>query len=233
MVVVAAGRGTRLGAADKVCLSLGGKPILGHVLDAVERAGSVRDVVVVVGEHTRAAAEELVRAGAYAKVRALVIGGERRQDSVAAGLAVVPDGTEVVLVHDGARPLASPDLFDRCASAARRGGAAIAAMPVSDTVKRVVDGRVVATVPRAGLWAAQTPQGFRRELLQAALDRLASTAGDAPLFTDEAALFEALDLPVEVVAGEAANLKITRPEDLVLAEALLSRGRDESRRTDR
>ncbi len=222
-VIVAAGRGRRLGAPDKVFLPLGGRPILAYALDAAERATAVRDVILVVGEHTRATADDLVLSGPYDKVLAIVTGGEQRQHSVAAGVAAVPADTEVVIVHDAARPLAPPALFDRCAAAALGTGAAIAAIPVADTLKRVAAGRVVGTVPRDGLWAAQTPQAFRRALLQDALDRLAATSDVmTPPFTDEAALFEWLGLSVEVVVGAVTNLKVTRRDDLPVVEALVA-----------
>ena len=217
VVVVAAGRGERLGVPAKVLLPLAGRPMLAHVLDAVEEAVSIEDVIVVVGAHTREAVEGMIAAGPWGKVRAVVSGGEQRQDSVAAGVAAVPPSSDVVLVHDGARPLAPPALFDRCAAAAAETGAAIAAVPVADTLKRVADGRVAGTVDRAGLWAAQTPQGFRRNVL---VDAIARCAG-LPAVTDESGLCEALGIPVAIVPGEPSNLKVTRPEDVAVAEALL------------
>nr|MBA3416350.1 2-C-methyl-D-erythritol 2,4-cyclodiphosphate synthase [Chloroflexia bacterium] len=138
-----------------------------------------------------------------------------RQDSVVAGLAATP-AAEVVVVHDGARPLASAALFDACVAAARETGAAIAAVPVADTLKLVEAGRIVRTVDRAGVWAAQTPQAFRRALLL----ELFARAGERSV-TDEAALCEALAIPVAVVEGSPANIKVTRPGDLAVAEALL------------
>ena len=215
-VVVAAGRGERLGMPDKILLPLAGRPMLAHVLDAVEGA-AVDAIVLVVGGHTRAAVEDLVVAGPWRKIGAIVPGGERRQDSVAAGVAAVPPAAEVVVIHDGARPLAPPALFDRCVAAAAAAGAAIAAVPVADTLKRVEGTRITSTVDRAGLWAAQTPQAFRRALLVDAIAR----CDDRSVMTDEAGLCEALGIPVEVVLGSPSNLKVTRPEDLPVAEALL------------
>jgi len=214
-VVVAAGRGQRLGAPAKVLLPLAGRPMLAHSLDALERSATVREVVLVVGTHTRAAVEALLAGGPWTLPVVVVEGGERRQDSVAAGLAAVPGAAEVVLVHDAARPLAPPALFDRCAVAAAETGAAIAAIPVADTLKRVEAGRVAATVDRDGLWAAQTPQGFRREFLAAVVDRCGGEA-----VTDEAGLCQALGIPVAVVPASPTNLKVTRPEDVSLAESL-------------
>ena len=216
-IVVAAGRGQRLGLPDKVLLPLAGRPMLAHVLDALQSAEAIRAVILVVGEHTRAATELLLAGGSWPKVEAVVAGGDRRQDSVAAGVAAVPAWAEVVVVHDAARPLAPPALFDRCVAAAAATGAAIAAAPVADTLKRVSAGRVVTTVDRDGLWSAQTPQAFRRVLLLDALD----LCRGPELFTDEAGLCETLGLPVAIVPSTAANLKVTHREDIAIAEALL------------
>ena len=139
-VVVAAGRGERLGAPEKVLLPLAGRPMLAWSLRALERAETIGSVVVVAGSHTLDAVGQLVRDEGFAKVHAIVAGGERRQDSVGAGLAALPEGIEIVVIHDGARPLAEPELFDRCAAAAAESGAAIAATPVADTLKRVAEG---------------------------------------------------------------------------------------------
>ena len=217
-VVVAAGQGDRFGAADKILLPLGGRPLVARVLDTIQAIATVQEVVVVVGRHTRDAVELLVADESWSKVRAIVDGGPRRQDSVANGIATTSDHVPLVVVHDAARPLATADLFDRCLRAALGRGAAIAAIPVSDTLKRVSDGVVRATVPRHDLWAAQTPQAFRRDLLLAALAHEIATTST---FTDEAGLVEALGLPVAVVLGESSNLKITVAADLALAEAFL------------
>ena len=215
-VVVAAGRGERLGAPEKVLLPLAGRPMLAWSLLALERAESIGPVVVVAGPHTRKAIARLVRDEGFAKVQAIVAGGERRQDSVAAGLAALPLGIEIVVIHDGARPLAEPDLFDRCAAAAAEGRAAIAAIPVADTLKRVAAGAISGTIDRAGLWAAQTPQAFRLESL-----RQVMAVNPGETVTDEARCFETAGVPVAVVPASLANLKVTHPEDIAVADALL------------
>lgn len=217
-VVVAAGRGQRLAAPDKVLMPLAGQPMLAWSLEAIAATPEIGTVIVVAGEHTISAVEALVRARGFHKVVAIVPGGERRQDSVAAGLAALPAQTEVVLIHDGARPLADADLFRRCAVAAAATGAVIAAMPVADTLKRVTDAdRVISgTVDRSSLWAAQTPQAFRLDVLQRAF---AVNAGAD--VTDEALLCEAAGIPVQVVPSSSANLKVTHPEDVAVADALL------------
>jgi 2-C-methyl-D-erythritol 4-phosphate cytidylyltransferase/2-C-methyl-D-erythritol 2,4-cyclodiphosphate synthase len=217
-VVVAAGRGQRLAAPDKVLMPLAGQPMLAWSLEAIAATPEIGTVVVVAGEHTIAAITALVQERGFHKVAAVVPGGERRQDSVAAGLAALPEQTEVVLIHDGARPLADADLFRRCAEAAVATGAVIAAMPVADTLKRVtdVDRVITGTVDRTSLWAAQTPQAFRLDVLQRAF---ALNAGAD--VTDEALLCEASGIPVQVVPSSSANLKVTHPEDVAVADALL------------
>ncbi|MDF2762471.1 MAG: ispDF [Thermomicrobiales bacterium] len=216
-MVVAAGRGERLGAPEKVLLPLAGRAMLAWSLRALERAETIGPVVVVAGSHTLDAVGHLVRDEGFTKVQAIVAGGERRQDSVGAGLAALPEGVEIVVIHDGARPLAEPELFDRCAAAAAESGAAIAATPVSDTLKRVTkEGAITRTVDRGGLWAAQTPQAFRLALL-----RRAKAANPGETVTDEAGLCEAAGVPVSVVPASPANLKVTRAEDIPVADALL------------
>ena len=190
--------------------------MLAWSLLALERAATIGSVIVVAGSHTREAIAGLVRDGGFGKVQAVVAGGERRQDSVAAGLAVLPAGIEIVAIHDAARPLAGSDLFDHCVQSAADNGAAIAATPVADTLKRVDTGVITGTVDRAGLWAAQTPQAFRLDVL---LRAIAANAGET--VTDEARLCEAVGVPVVVVPASLANLKVTHPEDIAVAEALL------------
>jgi 2-C-methyl-D-erythritol 2,4-cyclodiphosphate synthase/2-C-methyl-D-erythritol 4-phosphate cytidylyltransferase len=190
--------------------------MLAWSLRALDRARTIGSVVVVAGPHTQEAIAQLVRNEGFAKVQAVVTGGERRQDSVAAGLAVLPDRIEIVVIHDGARPLAEAELIDACVRAAAETGAAIAATPVVDTLKRVAAGEIAATVDRTGLWAAQTPQAFRLATLRRAMDACAEAT-----VTDEALVCEAAGVPVRVVPASAANLKVTRAEDIAVAEALL------------
>mgnify|MGYP000474587656 CR=1 FL=1 len=221
-VVVAAGRGTRIGDPDKVLVPLAGWPMLAWSLAAIEQTDVIGAVIVVVGAHTRIAISHLVRDEGFSKVRAIVDGGERRQDSVAAGLDALPQQTDIVVIHDAARPLATPELFTRAARAAAEFGAAIAATPVADTLKRVDEDTIVETVDRTGLWAAQTPQAFRLEVLRAAM-----AAGAGETITDEARLCEAASIPVTIVQSSLANLKVTLPDDVAVAEALLRAREDQ------
>jgi 2-C-methyl-D-erythritol 4-phosphate cytidylyltransferase len=173
-------------------------------------------VVAVPGEDVLAWRRRL---RACRKVRAVVAGGPERQESVARGLAAVPATAAWILVHDGVRPCITPALVRRVVDAARVHGAAVAALPVAETLKRGAEGWVKETVPRDGLWAIQTPQGFRAALLREAHRR---AAADRVVGTDDAALVERVGVPVRLVAGLPGNVKITRPEDLPLARRLLA-----------
>lgn len=216
-IIVAAGRGTRYGAEHKVLLPLHGRTVLAWVLDAFAHASTVASLVIVAGPHTRSEIEHLAQ-DAMLPVT-VVVGGQRRQDSVAAGVRAAGQ-CAIVVVHDGARPLVEPALIDETARRAARTGAAIAAAPVTDTLKRVdAAGIIRETIPRDALWAAQTPQAFRRERL---VDLMTSPAFLTATFADEAALFEAAGEPVAVVPSHGANPKVTHPGDLALVEALLA-----------
>jgi 2-C-methyl-D-erythritol 4-phosphate cytidylyltransferase len=231
-LLLAAGRGERLGSdLPKAFVPLAGRALLLHALDALCAAPGVDRVVPVVARAELPRLEALLRAerprlealrreaGRPCAVADPVAGGAERQDSVRAGLAALPADAELVAVHDAARALVRPEAVARVVAAARAEGAALLAVPARDTVKRVVEGRSVATPPRAELWAAQTPQVFRVELLREALAR---AAADGYVGTDDAELVERLGVPVRVVPGDADNLKITHAEDLVVAEALLA-----------
>jgi 2-C-methyl-D-erythritol 4-phosphate cytidylyltransferase len=218
-IIVAGGKGERFGAPDKVFLPLGGRPLIAHILDTTEQSFAVQDVVLVVGEHTRGTALDLIAESGWSKVRSVVAGGSRRQDSVAAGLAATSLATEIVAIHDGARPLVTPAHFNSCITEASETGAAIAAAPITDTLKRVSGGKITGTVPREHLWAAQTPQAFRVDLLRRAIEYAEAEQLEV---TDEASIFEAMGIPVAIVSSTSANLKITHQDDLWIAEALFA-----------
>ncbi len=208
-IVVAAGRGERFGG-DKQAADLGGRPVVAH--SVATAAGASDGVVVVVAAERRTEAVALL--DGIDGVAAVVDGGATRSASVRAGLAAVPDDAEVVLVHDGARPLASADLFARVVDAVRAGAdAVVPGVPVADSL-RATDGSVV---DRDAVIAVQTPQGFPAGRLRSAH----ASGGDA---SDDATLVEAVGGTVVVVDGEPANLKITRPVDLALAAAALGDG---------
>jgi 2-C-methyl-D-erythritol 4-phosphate cytidylyltransferase len=216
-IILAAGRGTRMGpAADKVFADLAGRPVLAWTLLAFQRAAAIDRIVVATRPDCLARVAEIAGAAGIAKPLAVVVGGERRQDSVAAGLAALDAAVEVVSVHDAARPLVRPDEIDDGVRLARQHGAVVLGAPVVDTIKRVgADGRIVDTPARSELVAALTPQTFRVDLLRRAH---AASGGDA---TDDAALVERLGAPVHVHPGSRRNLKITTPDDLIVAEAFL------------
>ncbi|MET7637267.1 2-C-methyl-D-erythritol 4-phosphate cytidylyltransferase [Streptomyces sp. NPDC005438] len=233
-VIPAAGRGVRLGpGTPKALRPLGGTPMLIHAIRALTQARAVSLVVVVAPPD----GTEEVRAALYAHplpddaVEVLVVaGGENRQESVRLGLAALPDTVDVVLVHDAARPLVPVELVDAVAAAVRGGRPAVVpALPVPDTVKEVKPGEggepepVVATPDRSRLRAVQTPQGFDRATLAEAHQRLADEPGEGA--TDDAGMVERLGAPVVLVPGHQEAFKVTRPLDLVLAEAVLARRR--------
>ena len=216
-IIAAGGQGARFGADQpKQLLALRGRSLLQRALDAVLASPVVTDVVVALPASILAAPPDYLR---RPRVR-LVEGGASRQASVAAAFAVARQQASLVVVHDAARPLVSPALIARTIEAAARDGAAIAALPVHDTVKRgSVDGLVTGTVLREGLFVAQTPQAFRVDVLARALAGPAE--GEA---TDEAMLVERAGHPIRLVEGDPRNLKITTVEDMRMAESYLSSG---------
>jgi 2-C-methyl-D-erythritol 4-phosphate cytidylyltransferase len=218
-IIVAAGSGVRFGASNKAFADLAGRPLVAYSLDTFQAATSIERIVLVAGDHTLLEAQSLAATGQWDKFERFVRGGLRRQDSVQSGLACIEALDSLVAIHDAARPFVRVTDIDRCVSAAVKSGAAILAAPVTDTLKRVENDRILKTVPRDNLWAAQTPQVFAVEALQAALraaDERALTV------TDEASLFEALGRDVVIVEGSSTNFKITVPADLVLAEAMIA-----------
>ena len=218
-VIVAAGEGRRMGGAAKPLLKLAGREIILHTLERFA-ASTVGKAIVVVSERERASFERLLAAAKLKRLEwVLQNGGARRQDSVARGLDALDRDCEIVVVHDAVRPLVPPALIDRCVAAAEKDGAAVAGLPVADTIKIVgADRRVISTPPRASLWEIQTPQAFRAALLREAHRRAEADKIEA---TDDAMLVERLGEKVVVVEGERRNIKITTPEDLLIAEALL------------
>ncbi len=224
-ILLAAGSGVRMGAGmPKALLPLAGRPMLMWSVDALAASDVVDEVVLVVPRgHLRETQMALGRAGSGARV---VSGGASRAESVTRGLGTVPDDVERVVVHDAARPLLTPALVRSVIEALQGFDGAIAAAPVSDTLKRQGDDLAIAeTVDRTGLWAAQTPQVFWTEVLRRAVAR-AQAAGSLALATDCASLVEAAGGTVRLVPAAAQNLKVTTPTDLERAEWLLGRADD-------
>lgn len=226
VVVVAAGQGARMGGADKGALKINARSVLSYAIDAFTPIA--HSVVVVVAADRVAAWKTISSLEAWPMQAEIVAGGAVRQESVRLGIAALREGggCEIVVIHDGARPLVTTAIIRACIKAAHRGGAAIAAVPVTDTIKRVIDGRIVETPDRASLWAAQTPQAFQWQLLHDAF-AWSDALGALPT-TDEASLVEAYGQPVFVVLGDRANIKITEPADLIMAAALLSARTEQS-----
>jgi 2-C-methyl-D-erythritol 4-phosphate cytidylyltransferase len=223
LIIAAAGRGTRFGSqVKKPYVELGGRAIFLRTLDRFAAVQEIVCRIVVVSpedlDFVRASyGAELERLG----VGRVVAGGRERYDSVSAGLAAVPEECELVAIHDAVRPLVPVAAVREALEVAERIGAACVGLPVTETVKRATsEGIIEATVPREGLWAAQTPQIFRTALVRLAYERRGKFAG---ALTDDAQLVEALGHPVAMVAGSRENIKITTPEDLRLAEAMLAR----------
>ncbi|HEY8154533.1 MAG TPA: 2-C-methyl-D-erythritol 4-phosphate cytidylyltransferase [Myxococcota bacterium] len=229
-VVLAAGRGERLGLKlPKAFVPLAGRPLLLHSLAALAGVPAIERVVPVIARADLARWEGLAsELAAIPKLAPPAFGGAERQDSVRAGLAALGPDVRWVAVHDAARPFVRASAVARVLAAARESGAAILAVPASDTIKRVRDGRVLETPPRPECWAAQTPQVFRVELLREAL---AKATAEGRTATDDAQLVEWLGVAVAVVEGDPDNWKLTRPEDLAAAERRLQAPGGEGRST--
>lgn len=227
VVIVAAGRGTRMGTKEsKQYLSLAGKPILVHALELFQRLDFVEEIALVVGDGDIDRCESWKRDYSLDKVISVMAGGRERQHSVLRGLQALR--TDWVMVHDGVRPLVTESAVAGCCTAALQGGAAVLAVPVKDTIKQVGEGGVIVATPdRNSLWAIQTPQAFRRVLL---LNAHEQAAAEGFLGTDDAMVVERMGAPVTVSEGDYTNIKITTPDDLPYAEFLLaqrSNGRGE------
>ncbi len=216
-IIVAAGRSERMGGTNKVFAQLVGRPLIVWTLGAFSACEAIDQIVVVASNDAADRLSDLIVEWRFdRKVRAVVAGGATRQESVLAGLRAAPDAA-VVAIHDGARPLITPALVERGVSLARETGAALCATPARDTIKEVAGDppAVIGTPDRATMWLAQTPQCFERALLLRAHEQAVAEA------TDDAALVEALGHTVSVYEGPPSNMKVTTPDDLTIAEALL------------
>ena len=219
-IIVAAGSGIRLGVGEpKAFVKLHGHPMLHYSLATLAKLPLIAEIVIAIPtgfeKRTR---DEVSRAHIEVPVK-ITAGGHERQDSVRLALALTSAEADVIVIHDAARPLADVALFRRCLEAAAARGAAIAAIPVADTLKRVADGAIHATLKRAGLYQAQTPQAFQRRLLVTAHER---ATREHILATDDADLVEQIGGTVEIVEASALNLKITTKSDLTIAEAIVA-----------
>lgn len=219
-VIVAAGKSERVGPnVDKAFLSLGTKPVLAYSLLAFEKCPDIDGVILVVRKDRVGAARGMAQMFGCAKVKRVIAGGSKRQISVCCGLACLNDDVQIVAVHDGARPCVTPDLISETIRAAKRHGSGVAAVKITDTVKCVEKGLTVSsTVDRSKLWAVQTPQAFRLDLI---LGAFALVRKKGVTVTDEASAMELAGEKVHLVTAPLSNVKITTADDLSLAAALL------------
>ena len=215
-VIVAAGSASRMGGIDKVMAPLGGEPVILRTVRAFQETDSIREIVIVTREDLIMPVSDLC--AGLDKVKAVVVGGGSRQESVWLGLNALSKGIELAAIQDGARPLVTPALIDRTVRAAHSYGAAAPAIPVKDTIKVEKSGLIEATPDRSTLRAVQTPQVFDFDLLRGALQK---ARNDGAEVTDDCSAVERLGMKIRLVEGEERNLKVTTPLDLKIAELLL------------
>jgi 2-C-methyl-D-erythritol 4-phosphate cytidylyltransferase len=222
-LIPAAGTGKRMGkAVAKQFLFLGDKPVLAHTLLAFQRSSDVDEIIPILSEdEMENCLRDVIEAFHITKVRTLVVGGKERQDSVYNGIRKMGTDAAVVLVHDGVRPFVTSDMIKECVSSAGRGESVAVGVPLKDTVKEVDEhGIVRRTLDRSGLWSIQTPQAFPGDVLRKAYEE----SFKRQLYgTDDATLVERAGHKVRVIMGSYENMKITTPEDLILAEEILKR----------
>lgn len=226
-IIPAAGAGRRMeSGTSKQYLLLAGVPVLVRTLEAFHLSTLVDEIFLAVPEQDiPEVRRDIVLKYGLSKVALVLAGGDKRQDTVSNALSRLRDEHGIVLVHDGVRPFVSGELIGRAVAAAVEHGAAVAGIPVKDTVKEAdAAGRVTKTVERQGLWLAQTPQAFRREIIVAAYRRAAE---DGFYGTDDASLVERMGIPVRMIPGDGNNIKLTTPEDLLLGD-LIARNRHHS-----
>jgi len=221
LLIAAAGSGRRMGAeGNKLLLPVAGRPVLAWTLEAALACPAIHWIGIVGQPVDAEAIAAIVAAAGPDRPVQWILGGDTRQESVCRGLAALPAEAAGVLIHDGARCLVEPALLERCAAAVNGGAAVIAATPVTDTIKQVDGaGTITGTPDRRGLWAAQTPQGFPVAQLRTAH---ATATAEGWSVTDDAALFERLGLPVQVLEAPPSNIKLTTRFDLTVAEAVLA-----------
>ena len=219
-LIVAAGKGTRMGPnVDKLFLEINKIPIVAHTWERFERTACIDEIVLVVREEMRDAFIQVAKSRNFSKPYRLTVGGRERQDSVWNGLASLSPETEIVAIQDGARPCTHESVIAQTVEAARLMGAAVAAQPVVDTIKESRDGKIIErTLDRSRLWAVQTPQTFRVEIIRRAL---AAVREQGLAITDDTAACEIIGQPVQLVVSLLPNPKVTRAEDLPFIEALL------------
>ena len=218
-IIAAAGQGSRMGGKGKQFIELEGKPIIGWTISVFEESDPVGEIVLVLNKDDLEMGRELIKSQNFKKVTNVVPGGKERQDSVWNGLRTLKSDTDMVVIHDGARPLVTKELISSSIAEAKVHGAAIVATPLADTVKSSKEnGFVLDTLERSNLWSVQTPQTFKYKVIFEAYERAQKIGYHA---TDDAKLVERLGLPVKIVMGSCENIKITTPEDLDIAKCIL------------
>ncbi|HEX7065066.1 MAG TPA: 2-C-methyl-D-erythritol 4-phosphate cytidylyltransferase [Bacillales bacterium] len=223
VVIPAAGEGKRMNAGkNKLWLELNGKPLIVHTLSVFQNDPQCEAIIVVVNPAEKQEMASLFAGLGLSKAQQLVAGGAERQDSVYKGLEAC-ESEGIVLIHDGARPFVTTELIGRLTAQAKESGAAIPGVPVKDTIKKASDGVVMETLERSSLWLVQTPQAFRLSLVKAAYEDAGKAGVTA---TDDASLVERLGHPVTIVEGDYDNIKITTPDDLITARAILANRRE-------
>ena len=221
VIIVAAGSASRMGGINKILAPLASKPAICHTISAFNKNPAVSDIVLVTREDMVLNLQNLADEYGFLKVTDVITGGSCREESVKNGFERLMKNPKIktVLIHDGARPLVSEEVINRVINAAEEYSAAIPAVPVKDTIKKIgAMGRVEQTVERENLVNIQTPQGFAVEIFKTAFEKAGE---DLSRFTDDASIAEAAEIPVYTVPGDYKNIKITTPEDVILAEAYL------------
>lgn len=221
-IILAAGQGKRMNAAsNKQYLILKEKPIIAHTIDAFEKCALIDEIILVVHENEQEFCQKnILEKYKYTKIKGLVKGGKERQESVYNGLKEIGEETNIVLIHDGARPLITKQVIQRCIHGAIEHGAVSAGVPIKETIKIMGEDRFVSYTPkREDVWVTQTPQAFQRDIIQKAHEFAIDQGLEG---TDDAMLVEHMGLKIKMVEGDYENIKITTPEDLIAAEAILN-----------
>ncbi|OMP67971.1 2-C-methyl-D-erythritol 4-phosphate cytidylyltransferase [Domibacillus epiphyticus] len=221
VVIPAAGKGKRMKAGlNKLLLELEGKPVIIHTLEVFESDPCCKGIVLSVHPDEQSEFEQLLLTYNIKKVCAFAMGGQERQHSVYSGLKVLPPESDIVLVHDGARPFITRGTIEMLVKSAHDSGAAIAAVPVKDTIKKAASGTVSKTIDRASLWSVQTPQAFKKSVLLHAQQKAEE---EQFLGTDESSLVERTGYRVQIVESDYDNIKLTTPEDMYFARAIIAK----------
>lgn len=219
VIIVCAGNSTRMGGVNKILLPLGERLVIGVTMQAFQKCERVKEIIIVAREDDIPHIKEEAQAAGITKLTACTVGGATRQESVINGVRCISAGTELIAVHDGARPLVRPEHIEKVIRDASVFGGAALGVPVKDTIKTVDDGLIIDTPPRKMLYITQTPQIFRRRLYFEGIDFALEHNLD---FTDDCQLVEAIGGKIAMTTGDYTNIKITTPEDIRLAEVLLA-----------